>query len=136
MKICGKCKIEKSPIEFPKSAGTKDGLDPRCKICHRKAQKEWYKKNLDKRKNIQRKYKYGLTKEEYTSMLSGQGGKCAICRQPNNHKRDWHIDHCHVTNKVRGILCAPCNIALGLLKEDTIIIEQMLKYIARYNNIS
>jgi len=36
---------------------------------------------------------------------------------------DYHfglqVDHCHKTNKIRGLLCLPCNVSLGYLEEDT-----------------
>jgi hypothetical protein len=64
---------------------------------------------------------YGLTMAAYEKMLSDQGGRCGNpgCRADNPQwKGDWHVDHDHATGAVRGILCRPCNLALGLLKDD------------------
>lgn len=59
------------------------------------------------------KSRFGITVEEYFLMLERQGGGCAICGIRHNHKRRFCIDHCHKTNKVRGLLCNGCNIGLG-----------------------
>ena len=59
--------------------------------------------------------RYNLTTEQVESMKLAQLYRCAICgEQPNT----WHIDHDHETNKVRGMLCGPCNMALGLMKDN------------------
>ena len=56
------------------------------------------------------KKKYGITPEEWENLFTSQGKKCAICysKEPMG-KYGWHTDHCHITNKVRGILCNHCN---------------------------
>jgi len=55
-----------------------------------------------------RRYKYGLTPEDYTGLWSRQRGKCALCYAPATD-----VDHDHATGKVRGLLCHSCNTALG-----------------------
>lgn len=54
---------------------------------------------------------HGITVEQYEAMLAKQGGKCAMCHRP--FRRTPHIDHCHKTGRVRGLLCAGCNVAVG-----------------------
>lgn len=60
------------------------------------------------------KYTYGITRDDYLKMLEKQGGKCLICASntPRGNK-SWHIDHCHETGKIRGLLCNYCNPRLG-----------------------
>ena len=77
------------------------------------------------------KRQYGLTPEGVQAMKDAQLGLCAICFLPPKH---WHIDHNHETNKVRGMLCGPCNLALGLLKDDSKRIRRAAQYID-VNNI-
>jgi len=67
-----------------------------------------------------RQYLYGVTPDQYESMMLAQDGRCAICRS-----EDWpgkgnrpHVDHDHVTGQVRGLLCGKCNVALGNLDDD------------------
>ena len=73
---------------------------------------------------------YGITYAEYESMLQAQGGGCAICGQtPEQEGRRLPIDHCHTTNKVRGILCTKCNQALGMMDDDTDRLAKAIQYL-------
>lgn len=60
-------------------------------------------------------------------------GRCDICgtTTPGGRFANWHIDHDHETKQVRGILCAPCNTAIGLLKDDPAVIQAALSYVHR-----
>jgi hypothetical protein len=69
-------------------------------------------------KSWQLKNKYGLTIEQYETLLALQGNSCSICQEPFSSSKDTHVDHCHTTGFVRGILCSNCNTALGLFKDD------------------
>jgi Recombination endonuclease VII len=60
---------------------------------------------------------YGLTAEDYLRMLTVQNGACAICKQKSHEK--LCVDHCHVTGKVRGLLCRKCNSGLGFYDDDS-----------------
>jgi hypothetical protein len=63
--------------------------------------------------------RYGLTLDDYKTMLAAQGGVCAICREPSTSA--WgslHVDHDHDTGRVRGLLCEACNVGLGNFKDD------------------
>jgi hypothetical protein len=58
--------------------------------------------------------KYGLTILDYENLSSKQNNLCNICNmQPNGRWKNLHVDHCHETNKVRGLLCMTCNTFLG-----------------------
>lgn len=58
--------------------------------------------------------KYGITLVEYNEMLFSQGGRCKICGIPAGACTSrLHVDHCHRTLKIRGLLCAKCNHMLG-----------------------
>ena len=76
--------------------------------------------------------KYGITPEQYDEMVLAQGGVCAICKKADQTVA-WagrlHIDHCHTTGRVRGLLCSPCNIALGLIRDDPIVLLGMVDYL-------
>lgn len=57
---------------------------------------------------------YGLSIEQYNEILHRQGGVCAICKKT---PEKFHVDHDHQTGQVRGLLCSPCNVVLGLMKD-------------------
>src|ERR1700675_4467312 len=72
------------------------------------------------------KKRYGLDMDQAVAMWVAQDKKCAICFRElaspefavKGRKDLPFIDHSHETLKVRGILCAGCNLALGLLEDD------------------
>lgn len=80
-------------------------------------------------RDVQRKRKYGITKEEYQQMFLEQDGRCAICgtNEFQGSGGTPHVDHDHITGKVRGILCHHCNTAIGQFGDS---IELMLEAIA------
>ena len=71
------------------------------------------------------KHRYNLSLESYFTMLEKQQNKCAICDRRDN----LHIDHCHKTGFVRGLLCRECNTGIGKLKESPKIFERALQYL-------
>lgn len=96
----------------------------------RRKAREWRESNPEEHAKHKRQNKirrYGLTPERYAEMVAKQGGACAVCLSVPD--RDLDIDHCHTTGVVRGLLCNRCNRALGHLKDSTVLLERMLKYL-------
>ena len=90
------------------------------------------------RRNLKRTrcLKYGITEADYEAMWARQDGLCALCfvmLKENNLSSDdgetAHIDHCHTTGKVRGILCPCCNTGLGQLKDNTQVLARAIAYL-------
>ena len=102
----------------------------------KKLHAEWRAKNRQKLRDINKetyfRLKYGISLEERNNMLAQQGGKCAICGTTSPNSVGWVIDHCHTTNKVRAILCNPCNLALGYVRDDVEIMLRMIEYIEKH----
>lgn len=74
--------------------------------------------------------KYGLTMADFNVLLEKQGGVCAICKgQPNGPGARFHVDHCHNSKKVRGLLCGKCNTAIGLLNDSPELAESAAAYL-------
>ena len=92
--------------------------------------RKYYINNPEKER-AKRLRKYGLTPENYETMFLSQNGLCAICESSNNGKR-LHVDHDHETGKVRQLLCNSCNIGLGMLKDDTSILEKAMNYLRKH----
>lgn len=95
-----------------------------CYSCHNKNtityRKEWYLKNgRQSNRKSHLKRKFGLSLEQYQDMLDKQNGCCAICRRHHStFTRPLHVDHCHRTGRIRGLLCMCCNNYIGYIKED------------------
>ncbi len=98
-----------------------------------------YRKNLlekQKKNRMNAKCKsYGITLDQYNNMFDEQGGVCAICgeeetaRHGNGVVRSLHIDHCHTTGQVRGLLCNKCNFALGGFKSSEEVLLSAIRYL-------
>lgn len=87
----------------------------------------------DRRRNAKFMFRYGITLDDYNSMLEAQGGVCAVCKQSGHTKQRLHVDHNHESGQVRSLLCALCNAALGALKEDLDLIESLAQYVRMWN---
>lgn len=79
------------------------------------------------------RYIRGITHEERDSILESQGGVCAVCGTSDpGSKKGWHVDHSHITQKIRGVLCATCNIALGMVNDSIERLNQLTQYLFRH----
>lgn len=76
--------------------------------------------------------KYGITMADFDALLESQGGVCAICKGNHNGPgARFHVDHCHNSAKVRGLLCGRCNTAIGLLQDSPEIADAAAAYLRR-----
>lgn len=124
MKTCKRCE-ETLPIDsFSRNESMKDGRLSFCKKCrHSKAdQLKW---------NIK---KYGMSLIDYRLMQWAQGDVCRICGKPetdtnNGVVKRLAVDHCHETGEVRGLLCARCNRAIGLMDDDASRLLSAVEYL-------
>jgi hypothetical protein len=82
-------------------------------------------------RNAYLKKKYGITADERDLLIEAQGG-CAICGAELTGGADTHIDHCHVTGDVRGVLCGNCNRGIGCLGDDPDRIMKAAEYVATH----
>lgn len=81
---------------------------------------------------LNRKRLYDITPEQYEAMLVAQDGRCAICRATEaGGKGGWHVDHCHDTGKIRGLLCNCCNLMLGHAQDDSARLLAAVEYLTQ-----
>jgi ferric-dicitrate binding protein FerR (iron transport regulator) len=85
----------------------------------------WRAANPEKARAQRRKQRYALDASSFARILATQSNQCAICRSPEPRC----VDHCHVTKRVRGILCRSCNIALGQFRDDPRIVLAAAAYV-------
>lgn len=95
--------------------------------------KEYRKKLPTTRPDYYYRSMYGITKADRDAMIEAQGGLCAICRCPptgtTKQNQVLHIDHDHVTGRVRAMLCSSCNFGLGKFKDDPELLAIAAQYI-------
>lgn len=74
---------------------------------------------------------YGLTIADYEAISAKQGHVCGICGGTEIHRKDGRlsVDHCHETNRVRGLLCHRCNVAIGLFEHAPSRLEKAIAYL-------
>ncbi|MEU5307328.1 endonuclease domain-containing protein [Streptomyces sp. NPDC021562] len=102
-KYCRTCGETKPHGEWHRNATASDGLSTGCKACRAvKSRADHLKRD------------YGLTEAERDAMLASRYGICTICPSAP----PAHVDHCHKTGRVRGVLCFNCNSAIGTLRDD------------------
>lgn len=135
MKQCTKCKKHKPLGGFDKHKRSKDGFQWWCKDCAKEYKRHWEKTTpkgiaTAKRKQHPNAIRRGANMAKYNALLSAQKGRCAICnRHISNFKRQFAVDHCHKTGKVRSLLCANCNLALGHVGDSIVRLKTMIKYL-------
>jgi hypothetical protein len=133
--ICTTCREVKPVTAFAMRTDTKV---PRVRSCcrqclttrataknreaHTDAQMYWWARSIAK---------YGMTPESWAEMFAAQGFRCAICDVDANGAKRFHVDHCHETGLVRGILCTKCNVGIGGLKDDPRIVLRAYQYLLR-----
>lgn len=158
---CSKCHVPKHRWDFGRQKGRKEGLRSQCKVCARQTRQNYVEKfpervlasktrhaqnnharirelarardraNPDKVKarNLRKR---GLSVSEFNGLLEKQSGLCAICRSDTPRaKGRFRVDHDHRTQEIRGLLCHPCNVALGLMRDDVDVLLRAALYLKR-----
>lgn len=131
-KVCTKCLTEK-PLARYATRSDSGKLHSWCYDCTRALSRLWYRKNKEHHRRYQRDYvlqkKFGLTRADYDDMFEAQGNGCAICGKTNDSGKELHVDHCHDSNRVRGLLCFRCNAAVGLLQNAPDLAVRLADYL-------
>jgi len=85
---------------------------------------------------------FGMTQDEYDTIEREQNYKCAICLNPETIKdnkqiniRKLAVDHCHDSNKVRGLLCFKCNIGLGKFNDSIEELNNAISYLIKHQDV-
>lgn len=88
----------------------------------------WNAKNPIRKKQYDLKKLYGVTLAEYEALLVEQDGKCAICGQKDNFF-SLAVDHCHGSNRIRGLLCSLCNRGIGMFRDSPDLLLRAVEYL-------
>ena len=125
--VCDKCRKEKASLWQKQN---KERVNEK----NRKWTSLNYKQKYNSSKNSKLLKEYNITLEDFNKMLEEQNHKCKICgkeetKELNNTKWKLSVDHCHKTGKVRGLLCAKCNVGLAKFEEDEQQFLNAIKYL-------
>lgn len=145
MKLCKSCSKEKPLSEFYTDHQAKDKLMYECKNCSNQRTRKYYQDNIDKKREIGRKYyhkdplrekarryskNFGISLSELEEMFKEQNNCCKICKK---HQKEFNkplaVDHCHDTNLIRGLLCGRCNRGLGYFKDSPELLQSAMQYL-------
>ena len=117
--VCKHCGILKPKELYHKNGKYPDGTQLYQSWCAECT------KEVNRRKRL-------LNEKDYNALFAQQEGKCAICGiHQDEIKTSLHIDHKHGTKEIRGLLCFKCNAALGMMKDDTEILQKAIQYLNR-----
>ena len=119
MKTCSRCGEIKELDSFSKRSSRPSGVQSKCKDCEREVRRQYYKTHEYARR------RFKLTEDQYNDLMKNDN--CQICNVELTKKC---IDHCHSTNKVRGVLCNNCNTALGLVGDNISTLQTMIEYLS------
>lgn len=154
LKQCTKCSIEKDIELFAKDKYKKDGRRSQCKGCNKADHQRRYTSNPEKERDRSNSYRanlrevnpvklqlssrntklkkyYGLSIDKVEAMKKQQNYCCFICKEHESTIKSYGlvVDHSHETGSIRKLLCSNCNTALGLVKENISILNNMVNYI-------
>ncbi|MEU3900425.1 endonuclease VII domain-containing protein [Streptomyces sp. NPDC045251] len=113
-KLCRTCGDINPHSEWTRNRTASDGLATLCKSCKAAQGRAGHLKR-----------QYGITEAERDALIASQGGVCCICLAAPAA----HVDHCHETGRVRGVLCFSCNAALGQFKDRPDAIRRAAAYV-------
>lgn len=120
IKLCPCCGARKPITEFLSKSGGKV-----CKICVSCRGKQFSRYRT----------KLGAPPEVVEALIEQQDFKCSICREPLKlGTRYVHVDHDHITKKVRGILCHQCNAGLGMFKDNVSFLSAAISYLEEHSD--
>ena len=126
---CPQCGLDKPPKDFPRHRGSKRGRHTYCKPCHNARTKAYKLAKHGGEKNYLLAHRYDIRPETVRNLRERQRDLCAICRaiEPK------HVDHCHRTRRVRGLLCFNCNQGLGRFDDDVQALRRAIDYLLAHD---
>lgn len=161
VRTCYTCQQQKPIEDFRRRKNRPLGRGYQCAACAREQVYAWKNKNPikrraqqarrrkkhpDKFRDAMRRWRannphssvrnnHGISVAQYLTLVTAQAGKCAICGtdKPAGRGKKLCVDHCHATNKIRGLLCHTCNSGLGFVErfQRHSLMPVVLAYLSR-----
>ncbi len=131
MKNCRRCGNDKTVDNFHNRKRSSDGLCDWCKSCVKEYGHGWKIRTKLIRKDKFLKKQYGISKEEFDRLLISQNSCCAICFVPGIETyKGLHVDHDHISGRVRGLLCNSCNSGIGRFHDSAENLIRAAEYLS------
>jgi len=136
MKLCPICQETKPASNFYADRRRIMGLHTYCKACctvrakatyannpqrSKDAHKLWVSKNRDRVRAHKVKAAYGISAEDFAAIPK----VCVIC----GTEAGLCVDHSHQSQRVRGMLCGPCNKGLGFFRDNPSLLYRAADYV-------
>lgn len=123
-------KAKRNSLGIPYKAGTSEYQREWRKLNPERVHAS-YKKGHAQKRIYSRHYRYGITEEQFQQKLEEQKNVCAICGTdtPGRNHENFHVDHCHTTGKIRGLLCDKCNRGLGYFNDNPDALRKAAHYL-------
>jgi hypothetical protein len=96
---------------------------------------EYRAKEIANKRKHDLKRRYGMSLDDYDGLAKQQKGRCAICRKVETKPRHLCVDHNHKSNRVRALLCYPCNSGLGCYYDDPRLMRTAPDYLEHWQEI-
>lgn len=147
--VCGESK-PLSEYSFIVNKHGKTFYKTKCKTCINLKSRSVYDKGKERSRSLNSYYRNHevskekarekwrqKSKEKYNLMFLEQSGLCAVCGNSetairNNRLKDLAIDHDHFSGEVRGLLCQRCNLTLGLVSDDIMLLNKLILYLENH----
>lgn len=123
-RVCNFCKTYKAWSEFPLNGHGLNGHSSQCLICKQKRTKKGSR-------DAQLRTSYGISEYDYNRILKEQNDVCKICGGVSKDGKPLHVDHCHKTGRIRGLLCSLCNLGLGAFRDSSELLILASRYLLK-----
>ena len=126
---CPACDTIKPLTDFGRRSGERTGRVSYCYPCFNRIKEESRQRVHGGSRNYHLRRRYGITQAEADAFFDRQGGLCALCRE----RPAQHVDHDHLTGKVRGMLCSCCNQGLGNFRDRADVMRAAIAYLETHS---
>lgn len=120
-----------------------------CSVCGDGTKALWHKSMeiwlcSSARADARMRYNHGISVTEWRARFDAQGNRCAICGSDHpGSSKGWATDHDNSCCKgtpgcgqcLRSILCAQCNVGLGMFQDDCTILAAACEYLVRHGEL-
>lgn len=132
---CRLCRQTKPLDDFAADGRRANKRRAECKLCWAAYKRARYAVDPDEKEKAAERHRmrtYGIDRDAWNKLFDAQQGKCPTCDNVLKRDRTTHVDHCHKTGLIRGLLCGPCNTSLGAIEANPRRLLGMAAYLEKH----